>query len=253
MAIYLYDGSFEGLLSCVFASYTSKVFPLDITPEDGAQFGLLDEIFKIECSEIHAKRVLAGVDARTNDRAGELVYKLFLSELPGREMMIYRLIKIIIAKNDATVLENFADETILKAAQIDKMINREVHRMHAFVRFQKTQQGIFYAPIEPDFNVVPLLGDHFERRYADQPWVIFDTRRHYGIYYDLTKAEFIAADHPALGATIESVDDSEKTYQMLWENYFHSVNIKERNNPKLHLRHMPKRYWKYLVEKKVRR
>ena len=241
------------MLSCIFASYARKISPLDIVPEEGAQFGLLDEVFKIDSSDLQARRVLAGVDARTNDRAGALVYKLFLSELPDREMLIYRLVKTIITKNDATVLENFADETILKAAQIEKMISREVHRMHAFVRFQKTQQGVFYAPVEPDFNVLPLIGEHFERRYADQAWVIFDTRRHYGIYYDLIKTAFIAADHPVLNATIAGVDENEKAYQTLWENYFRSVNIKERNNPKLHLRHMPKRYSKYLVEKRAHR
>ena len=35
----------------------------------------------------------------------------------------------------------------------------------------------------------------------------------------------------------------------MWKDYFDSTNIKERKNMKLHIRHVPKRYWKYLSEK----
>ena len=35
----------------------------------------------------------------------------------------------------------------------------------------------------------------------------------------------------------------------LWKEYFNAINIKERNNPKLHRQNLPVRYWKYLTEK----
>ena len=44
--------------------------------------------------------------------------------------------------------------------------------------------------------------------------------------------------------------DEEFEYQDLWNNYFKSTNIKSRINKKLHTQHIPKRYWKYLSEKK---
>ena len=44
-------------------------------------------------------------------------------------------------------------------------------------------------------------------------------------------------------------DEQEDLYQSLWQTYFDSVNIKARKNMKLHIQHMPKRYWKYLIEK----
>ncbi|MGZ5274180.1 MAG: DUF4130 domain-containing protein, partial [Kaistella sp.] len=43
--------------------------------------------------------------------------------------------------------------------------------------------------------------------------------------------------------------DEEKKYQKLWQRYFTKTNIKERKNLKLHVQHVPKRYWKYLTEK----
>ena len=43
--------------------------------------------------------------------------------------------------------------------------------------------------------------------------------------------------------------EDEKLFQTLWKNYFKSLTIKERINPKLQRQHMPQRFWKYLVEK----
>ncbi|MGB1209996.1 MAG: DUF4130 domain-containing protein, partial [Lacinutrix venerupis] len=43
--------------------------------------------------------------------------------------------------------------------------------------------------------------------------------------------------------------DSELEFQQLWKDYFKSTNIKSRKNMKLHIQHVPKRYWKYLSEK----
>lgn len=261
MKNYAYDGSFEGLLSCIFTIFQTKIPPSNIGVEDLTQFSLLDENHLVITDETQAERVLKAIDTYSNDRGAQLLYRLFLSEITQIEMVIYRLVKIIMAAKDETILSNFANATVLQAAQINRMISREVHRMHAFVRFQKMEDGLFYAAIEPDFNVLPLIGEHFENRYADQRWLIVDTKRNYGLAYDLQKCQFVAADDIDLHTrksgdrksddrnSANKMDPKELEFQKLWGVYFHSVNIKERNNPRLHLRHMPRRYWKYLIEK----
>jgi probable DNA metabolism protein len=212
----------------------------------------------IDTNEGWAARVLKGIDGRTNASASALTYKIFLSELPLSEMLVYQVVQAIIQHGDETILENFANPFILKAAQIEKMIHREVHRMHAFVRFQEAPGGLFCAAIDPDFNILPLIGAHFERRYADQAWVIFDVRRNYGLYYDQLNMSYVRPDDQIIAMNYNmfeanaTQDVKEEEYQSLWKNYFHAVNINERNNPKLHLRHMPRRYWKYLIEKNSR-
>jgi probable DNA metabolism protein len=263
--VYVYDGSYEGMLSCIFDIFKKRITPTAISTAASYQLTLLDAVEQVATDEEWATRVLKGIDERTQGRASVLIYILFLSELPLCEMLVYEVIRAIIKKGDVSILENFANPYMLKAAQIEKMLHREVHRTHAFVRFQKSRDGLFYAAIDPDFNVLPLIGDHFERRYADQPWLIFDARRHYGLHYDLKKPSFVNVDDAILREVLhinsedklqntvfqdEALqDEREKEYQLLWKNYFQSVNIDERNNAKLHLRHMPRRYWKHLTEK----
>ena len=66
--------------------------------------------------------------------------------------------------------------------------------------------------------------------------------------------EIISLEHPiAFGESQkkELLNEKELHYQKLWIEYFDHTNIKERRNDKLHVQHVPKRYWKYLTEKKM--
>lgn len=242
-------------MTVIFRAFEHKYVPEQIIPSEYKQLELLDSAVTVDADEALAERVLRGIDKRTDGRGSQLVYHMFLSEEDNMEMTIFHLVKAIIDKGN--ILSNFGNPYVAKAYQMDRMIGREVHRMHAFVRFQKiVEADIYFATINPACNVLPLIGEHFAKRYADQKWVIFDAVRNYGIYYDLQQETFIEPRNPLL-KTIETLaeskqsDTQEDCYQQLWVDYFNSINIHERKNIKLHLRHMPKRYWRYLTEKQV--
>lgn len=253
MAIYVYDGSFAGLLSVVFSAFQLKETPGQITIEQQLQLGLLEPVRTIATDMQMAERVLTGIDNRIGARASTLIYKMFLSEISGVENTIFELIKKIVSYNHPSILQNFADEHVLNAMQIDKMINREVHRMHAFVRFQQTTENLYCAAVDPDFNVLPLIGEHFAKRYVDQRWIIMDTRRRRALFYNLQTVVFTVPGEPVFDLAEIVLKGGEGAvenhYQSLWKQYFQAVNIEQRRNTRLHSRHMPKRYWKYLIEK----
>jgi probable DNA metabolism protein len=80
--------------------------------------------------------------------------------------------------------------------------------------------------------------------------LIYDLKRKYGIYYDLETVEEIKLEFGHTSAEGESIFcEAEEEYQTLWKDYFKHVNIESRKNTKLHLQHVPKRYWKHLTEK----
>lgn len=248
----LYDGTYEGLLSAIFESYRLKIQVEKIIPAQVYQDKLFSTPIEVVTNTEWANRVIKGVRKKAGKKGTQLIYQCFLSEQQGIEQLIYHFVQAAMA-NEHNIVENFRDDKILALHKIKKKIGREVHRMHAFVRFQRTKDDIYTALIEPDFNVLPLIGDHFEKRYPAQEWLIYDTHRHYGIFYNLKKIDFItfkATDHQQLRQlSKEILSTDEPDYQILWKSYFDSVNIPERNNVKLHLQHVPKRYWKYLVEK----
>ena len=247
----IYDGSFNGFLTAVFIAFEEHIEVADIQKNGQAQNGLFSETETIFTNVAKAKRVWNGIRAK-NYNAITNIYFAFLSETDGIEHMLFTYIQKLMATKGKQV--DFSDETILYISQLARKVGREKHRMEAFVRFQLTKDDIYFANIEPDFDVLPLISKHFRNRYADQQWLIYDVKRKYGIYYNLDRVELISIDlseiHFNRTKKSKAFTEGEYDYQELWNNYFQSTNIKSRINKKLHTQHVPKRYWKYLSEKK---
>ncbi|RSK48529.1 TIGR03915 family putative DNA repair protein [Hymenobacter rigui] len=253
---YAYDGTFEGLLTVLFSVYDRKSAPNSIQPLGAVQGGLFVQPVEVVTDEATAARVWKGLLQYMDAEARTRLFHTFLSEQPDRELVIFRYADLAM-RAGRDISEHYADDNVRRVQRLAQQMYREKHRMEAFVRFEKTQDGLFHATIEPDFDVLPLIAAHFTKRYADQRWLIYDRRRHYGLYYDLHRTDIVQFDagtapqrSTAVSATV--LDEREPLYKLLWQAYFDHVNIPERKNLKLHRRHMPLRYWKYLSEKQPR-
>ena len=250
--ILTYDGSFEGFLTCIFQVFEQKLNVYAIYTEDNVQPNIfsLPEVVITDIQK--ASRVKNALDSKLDRGGRRQLYFSFLSELPGIELLLLQYIQLVFTSKNFSS-GDFGNPVILKVSQTAKMVSREKHRMEAFVRFMLTKDEIYFAHIEPDFNVLPLILPHFETRYADQKWIIYDLKRKFGLFYNLQETNYIS-----LNISSEIFDKSyqsriysasEMEFQDLWKQYFKSTNIKSRKNMKLHKQHVPKRYWKYLIEK----
>lgn len=250
MQMVIYDGSFEGLLSAVFDIYTYRFTDVEIL-QHGGQKNLFGAVHDVTTDMQKARRVWKGLQQKLSETACLRLYQTWLSEIAGIDNTLLQYMQYAFS-SAVPVEEDFSHPAVLTITATAKKVHREKHRMEAFVRFQLTQDQLYYAIVEPDFNVLPLIRPHFQRRFADQRWLIFDARRHYGLHYDLTAVSVvnIAFNDSRNGKDITAMYDAHETlYQHLWQRYFGSVNIAARKNTRLHIRHMPKRYWKYLPEK----
>ncbi|AZA80670.1 DNA metabolism protein [Chryseobacterium lactis] len=251
MTTLLYDGSFDGLFTAIFEVFEYRFKEVEIiSRERFYQENIFAEIHEVVTQTDKSDRVLKKLEHNMGKQGIHQLLKVFLSEDVELEKLILSAVQQSITHPSDNILGNFADADILKISKINKSVGRESHRMTAFVRFEKLQDGIFFAKIDPDFNVIPLIRKHFKDRYQDQKWMIYDLRRNYGILYDLEDCEFFYPDEKlSLNQYQEKFHDDEKNYQTLWQRYFTRTNIVERKNIKLHIQHVPKRYWKYLTEK----
>lgn len=253
MDILIYDKTFNGLLTAIFEVYEYKFKNPLIYPEGYARANLFGAQHIVETNTEKSERVWAKLDMKLSRMSMNQLYKTFLSELAGIENNLLRYVQYVIASK-YNVENDYSHPDVLMIKQTAKKVDREKHRMEAFVRFQLTKDQLYYSIIQPDYNVLPLISNHFEKRYADQRWLIYDCTRKYGLYYDLEKVEEVQMNFEADLNNKEQLkaiyDENEELYQTLWQQYFASVNIKARKNMKLHIQHMPKRYWRHLVEKK---
>ncbi|CAM3940717.1 TIGR03915 family putative DNA repair protein [Flavobacterium weaverense] len=254
MTILSYDSTFEGFLTTVFEIFEFKYQEPQIIKKDDLQRNIFATPVEIVTDITKSDRVIKKLtDQLQNDGVRTLIYA-FLSEKVGVEDLLFKVINYAVANKNKNIMKDFSNDAVLQVSQLTKSVGREKHRMEAFIRFELLKDGIYFAKIDPDFDVLTLIMNHFKNRYQDQKWLIYDLRRKYGVFYDLKSVEIVSLDLDVklIDDKSSSVfSDSEIQYQKLWWEYFDHTNIKERKNTKLHLQHVPKRYWKYLTEKKI--
>ncbi len=241
------------MLSLVFDAFANKVFPDRILSAHDVLPFFSDATFRVVTAVEKAQRVWIGLEKKISKEARRQLSVVYMSELPEVDMLLFRYISKAFATKQSIEV-NFGDDDVLQMQKIYRKVSREAERVRMFVRFQKTADGIFFAPFEPKYNVLPLVSDFFEERFADQPFIIYDVKRRYGLYYDLQKTTEVTFDNLEFDFTTGKLTDEqaaadEKLFQQLWKGYFKAIAIKERTNLKLHQQHLPKRFWKFLPEK----
>ncbi|KAA6351562.1 hypothetical protein EZS27_001085 [termite gut metagenome] len=255
MIIFLYDKTFEGLLTVIFDAYFRKTFPDKLLAE-GEPLPLFYNKTVSVCTDLEkSDRVWKGLQKKLSPTALQMACTCWLSELPEIDILLFRYFcKAIDAPK--TIEMNFGDPDVLGISKIWKIVDWERVRMMQFTRFQKAVDGTYFAAFEPASNALPLVIPHFKDRFSDQKWLIYDLKRQYGYYYDLQNVTEVTFDEKAThlitgNLSKELMDKDELLFQRLWKGYFKSIAIKERLNPKLHRQNMPARYWKHLTEKKA--
>lgn len=254
MTLLSYDSTFEGFLTTVFEIYEFKYAQPKIIKISDIQQDIFTITIEIITAVAKSDRVIKKLNEQIgSDGVRSLIYA-FLSEKEGVENLLLDVIQYCFEIPDKNVMKDFSKSSVMEVSKIVKSVGREKHRMEAFIRFELLKDGLFFAKIDPDFDVLNLITRHFRNRYQDQKWLIYDIRRNYGIYYDLETIEIVVLDFDVKDFEKNKNDlysESEIAYQKLWSEYFEHTNIKERVNKKLHVQHVPKRYWKYLTEKKM--
>lgn len=253
MTILSYDNTFEGFLTAVFEIFEFKYLNPKIIKSSEIQQNLFTKPIAIITNIEKSDRVIKKLNTQIQSDGVRCLIYAFLSEKEGVEDDLFKVIQYGVQNPTLNVMKNFSNESVLRIVQLTKSVGREKHRMEAFIRFELLKDDIYFAKIDPDFDVLTLIIRHFKNRYQDQKWLIYDLRRKYGVFYDLKEVEIISLDldKTLLEKNSEIYSDVEIEYQKLWWEYFDHTNIKERKNTKLHLQHVPKRYWKYLTEKKI--
>lgn len=253
MTVFTYDKTFDGLLSCIFFAYENRIFPSEILPENAQKPLFAETSFLVVTEEGKAARVWKSLEKKLSPTARKALFAVWLSELPETEMLLFRYIRKNIDSPQGIEM-NFGDDDVLRCEEIARKVARDAQKLIQFVRFQETADGIYFAPVSPQYNTLQLIVRHFKARFSDRQWVIYDTRRRFGIYYDLkTVSEITFPDEEAKKLSSgkldkEKLSGNETMLQTLWKEYFKTLAIKERVNLRLQRQHMPKRYWKYLTE-----
>jgi probable DNA metabolism protein len=246
---YLYDGSFEGFLCCVFLHYHREKAE-GIFPASRYQGDLLRAHSVAETDGDRAARVCAAIERKMSVHDMKRIYTVFRSSVPDKEAMLLRYIRLGF-KEGSRIRLLFGHPVVFAAQQAEQKVVKEIHRMCGFVRFSELKPGagaaarsILYAPMTPDHDIAEFLAPHFCDRFKEEAFIIHDKGR--GKALVSAAGAWYITDFRDAGALAET--GAERRYRALWREYFDATAIRERNNPACQRRFMPLRYWENLTE-----
>ncbi|TDU66088.1 DNA polymerase [Prosthecobacter fusiformis] len=175
----------------------------------------------------------ARVCAHTDDRRWSILYRLLYRLTLGGERHLLHLP---------------SDPDIRQCEVWSKAIGRDIHKMHAFVRFrligqdEESGREQFVAWFEPMFHTVRLAAPFFEKRFAGMDWSILTPDE--CVHWDGKKLFFTPGMDRSQAPSADAHDD-------LWRTYYRSIFNPARLKVKAMQSEMPQKYWKNLPEAQI--
>lgn len=217
LTVWLYDGSFDGLLSVIFDLYWQRRWDVRVRKEAGYMAGMFEDVSFKATIPANADRVWVGLQQKLSPEGQQRLFYSYLSGEADQEDYLIGYIRYMF-DNHKDVTDNYGNTFVLHITQQAKKVSKEKHYMEAFIRFQLTKDGLYYALISPEHNVIPIIARHFKERYADQRWLIYDERRQYGIFYDLETVETVQMNFIRTNSVADNANTLADNVDMLTGN-----------------------------------
>ena len=243
--IYCYDGSLDGFLSCVFESFARREMPFAVWPPEGEQPSFCPAR-QVPTDPVRAARVRRGV-RRLGGSAAETVAMGFLSGQPDKELTLLRYLHY--AFSEAGAAGRLGQPEVAAACALARNVGWELDKMRGFVRFEE-HDGMLGAVIHPKNHLLPLLRRHFCERLAGEDFLIYDASHGEALLYQGGQAQLMRLSVPL---SLPDPDGKESYYQELWKQFYRTLTIAGRENPRCRRTHCPKRFWADMTELRAER
>lgn len=241
--IYIYDGTFEGLLTAVHYAYYHHQHPDEIVSEHDLQQNFMAEYIVVETDTQKSRAVYTSIPHKISSKTLGVIYSVFLSMEYDKGTIIYNYLRLGY-KMGSRVDSYLQNDWVLKTHKISAYVGREAHLLKGFIRFSEMEGGVLYSPITPTNNILELLCPCFADRMPSQPWVICDKIRSIAGIYDTNQWIITQVDI----AILPDCKEDDTKYRQLWRSFYNAIGIESRKNHNLRRQLMPKKYWKNMTE-----
>jgi len=243
--IYIFDGTFEGLLTCVFTSFERKETPVNILTDKNEQLSFADEHIYITTELDKSERVFVGIKKKSK-RLLFKIYTAFMADsVANKDLLVFNYIYMLF-KHGTKVEHMLQDENVLGVDKLEYKVGWQTGKLCGFLRFEELEGNILYAKVNLTDNILEKLAAHFADRFTNQNFIIFDEVRNLYAVYN-TREWMITDISPS---DLPKRSEGEEQYQVMWKEFLNTITIRERENPKLQRQLMPKKYWKNMFEMK---
>jgi DNA polymerase len=167
----------------------------------------------------------------------ELIERVACHSGPERYALLYQLVWRT-HHGERTLLEVASDPLVHRLHRLRQAVQRDIHKMHAFLRFREAGDGHLVAWFEPEHHILAAVAQFFIDRFGALVWSIITPQG--SLHWDREKL--------VCGPPGRRCDGPADAFEAGWRSYYESVFNPARANPQAMRLHMPKKYWRNMPE-----
>ncbi|GAC1560718.1 MAG: UdgX family uracil-DNA binding protein [Myxococcales bacterium] len=229
--------SLESFRLAARALVAAQVAPAEVRFEDprAPQLALVGGDAPLPAS---AASPASKTELRVPRELGQLARKVACHRDPRRWDLLYRALHRLLHGEPA--LLSFATDPDVRALRLlEKAVARDIHKVHAFVRFRPQPDGTLLAWHHPEQRCLQLAAPFFQKRFPNERWSILTPDE--SAHWDGRELRF------GPGAPRSSAP-SEDELDALWITYYASMFNPARQNLRAMIREVPLHHWGTLPE-----
>ena len=162
---------------------------------------------------------------------------------------IYRMIVAGFQMPDGRLVAGMLSHPQIRLVfELSRKVWHIAHRYMGFVRFRELENGVLFARIAAEADILSLIAPHFADRLTQEDWMIYDECRQRAAIHPGGQPWFLldGVDEECLASLRDSGDEAH--FQRLWKGFHRAIGIEERANPGLQRSFLPLKFRRLMTE-----
>ncbi|MDO4187375.1 MAG: TIGR03915 family putative DNA repair protein [Lachnospiraceae bacterium] len=253
--IYVCSDNIEGIFTAIYDIYTHvsehktthdscKI----ITGEIG-NFELFSEYIDVITDKDKALKVTRTVCERFGFEAYESFLYAASCDANNKATAIYKsIVTGFKTKAGFRLINMWTDANVSYVLELSRKAKNEFASWREFLQFHELNNGVLFSRIGPTCDIIMFLATHFENRFPNENFMIYDDIRDKYLVHEKGKKCVIVIGNGIDPAEETAYSKNDSFYDELFNVFTHTIAIKERKNLKLQQNLMPLRIQKYKIE-----
>lgn len=249
--VFVCNDTITGIFSAIYEAW--KLNP-DSTQTGIALKSTMEQELFCEYLEVEetAKKAIA-VEKMIQKHLGEEAYGCFYHALLSADedkgdAVLGAMLAAKKIPDSHKIMNHLGDSKVQRVFELSRKVSNEAHFFKEIVRFRELDNGVLFAKINPQNQILTCIAEHFANRLAVENFIIYDETHCMTLLHQSGKQWFLVSGKEIDVEKIQNVSEEERKFVRLWKGVVDSISIKERENLKLQRQHLPLKYRQNIVE-----
>lgn len=255
--ILLCDGTVDGIFTAIYDGFVirnqrfgegKKEYRdnIEICVTENYNRDMFAEYIAIDKDYDKSVKTAASIRKKLGEDTYQMVIKALCHYSEERATMVFGFL-IRGFKRGRDVVNMFMDPYVMNVMELSRKAGGEAYRFVEFVRFKDMGETL-YSVIEPRCKVISLIGNHFDERYPNENWIIYDKVHKEAALHKRFEPWIMVGGDSIDGDYLEREYEKNDEYEQLWKAFLDALYIRERKNERCQNNLLPKWYRKNMTE-----